>query len=107
MERRKIVVDLQQIDLLEQKIVKATELVRSLRKERDTLQARLKEAEDALGVVRSQAAGSEKQLREMQEMASQIEALQEERLEVRGKVTRMIEMMSILEEAPVEARRDH
>jgi seryl-tRNA synthetase len=101
------VVDLQQLDLLEQKIVKATELVRSLRKERDGLQTRLKESEDALGLARNQAAGNEKQLRELHEMASQIEALQQERQEVRGKVTRMLDMMTILEEAPAESRRDH
>lgn len=40
-------------------------------------------------------------------MASQVETLQEERQEVRGKVTRMLEMMAVLEEAPVEARHDH
>ncbi len=107
MERRKIMVDMQQLDLLEQKIVKATELVRSLRKEKDSLQARLKEAEDALGLAQSQSAGHEQQLRDLHEMASQVETLQQERQEVRGKVTRMLEMMAVLEEAPAEARRDH
>ena len=48
MERRKIVVDLQQIDLLEQKIVKATELIRTLRRERESLLAKVKETSDAL-----------------------------------------------------------
>lgn len=107
MERRKIMVDMQQLDLLEQKIVKATELVRSLRKERDSLQARLKEAEGGLALAQSQAAGQEQRLRDLHEMSSQIETLQQERQEVRGKVTRMLEMMAVLEEAPAEARRDH
>ena len=40
MERRKVVVDLQQIDLLETRIVKAAETIRSLRRERDTLQSK-------------------------------------------------------------------
>ena len=34
MEPKRVVVDLQQLDLLEQKIVKATELIRSLRREK-------------------------------------------------------------------------
>ena len=41
MERKKVVIDLEQIGLLEQRVVKATELIRSLRKERDAAQARL------------------------------------------------------------------
>ena len=40
-------------------------------------------------------------------MTQQIETLSEERQAIRGKVTRMLEMMSILEEAPGEARREH
>ncbi len=107
MERRKIVVDLQQIDLLEQKIVKATELIRTLRREREALQARLKETSDALATAQKEAAGVDNHRREMQEAAQQIETLQEERQAVRGRVTRMLEMMAVLEEAPAEARREH
>ncbi len=107
MERRKVVVDLQQLDLLEQKIVKATELIRSLRKENDVLQARLKESGEALARAQAEVAGSEKGRREVQELSEQIEALNEERQAVRGKVTRMLEMMATLEEAPLEARREH
>ncbi|HKN47501.1 MAG TPA: hypothetical protein VJ144_05980 [Candidatus Polarisedimenticolia bacterium] len=107
MERRKIVVDLQQIDLLEQKIVKATELIRTLRRERESLLAKVKETSDALATAQKEAAGIDGHRREMQEAAQQIEALQEERQAVRGRVTRMLEMMAVLEEAPAEARREH
>ncbi len=107
MERRKVVVDLQQLDLLEAKIVKATELIRSLRKERAALQAKLKETGDALTRAQAEAAGGEKQRRELQEIVHQVETLQEERQAIRGKVTRMLEMMEVLEEAPAEARREH
>ena len=107
MERRKVVVDLQQIDLLETRIVKAAETIRSLRRERDTLQSKLKEAADALARAQADAAGSDRHRRELQEVTQQIETLSEERQAIRGKVTRMLEMMSILEEAPGEARREH
>ena len=107
MERRKVVIDLQQIDLLEQKIVKATELIRALRRERDGLQAKLEEASDALALAQKQAAGLEGHRREMQEATQQIEALQEERQAVRAKVERMLEAMASVEEAPSEARREH
>ena len=107
MERRKVMIDLQQIDLLEQKIVKVTELVRSLRRERDALQVKLKETQEVLARAQAEAAGSGKHRRELQEMSEQIEALNDERQTIRGKVTRMLEMMSVLEETPAEARREH
>ncbi len=107
MERRKVMIDLQQIDLLEQKIVKVTELVRSLRRERDALQLKLKETQEVLARAQAEAAGSEKHRRELQEMSEQIEALNDERQTIRGKVTRMLEMMSVREETPAEARREH
>ena len=41
MESKRVVVDLQQLDLLESKIVKATELIRAPRKEREQAQTRV------------------------------------------------------------------
>ncbi|HEU4401673.1 MAG TPA: hypothetical protein VFT43_06165 [Candidatus Polarisedimenticolia bacterium] len=107
MERKKVVVDLQQIDLLEQKIVKATELIRSLRREKETLVAKAREAQEALAQARALAAASEKDRKESQEIAEQLEVLQEERVAIRGKVSRMLEMMAGLDEVGVEGRREH
>jgi predicted nucleic acid-binding Zn-ribbon protein len=107
MERKKVVVDLHQLDLLEQKVVKATELVRSLRREREGAHGRVKELEKALAQAQKDAAGSEKERREMQEAAEQLEILREERQEIRGRVSRMLEMMAALDEGPAEARREH
>ena len=107
MERRKVVVDLQQLDLLEQRVVKATETIRALRRERDALQGQLREAQQGLASAREEAAGAEKQKREHQDLVQEVQALQEERQTIRGRVTRMLEMMEVLEEAPSEARREH
>jgi uncharacterized coiled-coil DUF342 family protein len=107
MERRKVVVDLQQLDLLEQKVVKATETIRALRRERDALDGRLREAQEGLAAARQDAAGAEKQKREHQDLLQEVQALQDERQAIRGKVSRMLEMMEVLEEAPAEARREH
>ena len=107
MDRRKVVVDLQQIDLLEQKIVKATELIRSLRRERDRALSQVEEGRAALVALQEQAKTSEAGRRELQDAAEQLEALREERQTIRGRVSRMIEMMSALDEPAAEAGRDH
>src|SRR5439155_13172619 len=60
MEPKRVVVDLQQLDLLEQKIVKATELLRSLRREKDAALARVRELEKALTAAQTQIHASEK-----------------------------------------------
>jgi DNA repair exonuclease SbcCD ATPase subunit len=107
MERKKTVVDLQQLDILEQKIVKATELIRSLRRERETVRAKLQESQEALAQAHSRSAASEKERQALQEANEQLELLKEERVEIRGKVSRMLDMMASLEEATVESQRDH
>ena len=107
MERKKVVVDLQQLDLLEQKILKATDLIRSLRREREALQGKIRETQESLAQAQGRSVLSEKERRELQETSEQLEILREERTAIRGKVSRMLEMMASLEEAPAEIRRDH
>ena len=106
MEPKRVVVDLQQLDLLEQKIVKATELIRSLRREKDAALARTRDLEKALAAAQSQIQATEKGREELRELSNQIDLLREERLEIRGRVNQMLEMMSGLEEGG-EARREH
>ncbi len=100
MEPKRVVVDLQQLDLLEQKIVKATELIRSLRRERDAAQAKVRDLE-------AQLHASEKGRQELRELTEQLDVLREERQAIRGRVNQMIEMMTGLEEGGGETRRDH
>ncbi len=100
MESKRVVVDLQQLDLLEQKIVKATEMIRSLRRERDAAQSRVRDLE-------TQLHASEKGRQDLREISEQLDVLREERQVIRGRVNQMLEMMSGLEEGGGEPRRDH
>jgi len=106
MEPKRVVVDLQQLDLLEQKIVKATELIRSLRRERDATHTKMRDLEKALAAAQAQNQASEKGKEELKELSEQIDVLREERQEIRGRVNQMLEMMSGLEDGG-ESRRDH
>ena len=106
MEPKRVVVDLQQLDLLEQKIVKATELIRSLRREKDAALAKTRDLEKTLAAAQSQIQATEKGREELRELSEQIDVLREERQEIRGRVNQMLEMMSGLEEGG-EARREH
>jgi len=106
MEPKRVVVDLQQLDLLEQKIVKATELIRSLRREKDAALAKTRDLEKALAAAQSQIHATEKGREELRDLSEQIDLLREERQEIRGRVNQMLEMMSGLEEGG-EARREH
>lgn len=107
MESKRVVVDLQQLDLLESKIVKATELIRALRKERDQAQTRVKDLEKSLAAAQAQIHASEKGKDDLRELAEQVDVLREERQAIRGRVSQMLEMMSALEDGGGEARRDH
>lgn len=107
MEPKRVVVDLQQLDLLEQKIVKATELIRSLRRERDAAQAKARDLEKSLAAAQAQIHASEKGKEELRELSEEIDVLREERQAIRGRVSQMLEMMAGLEEGGGEARRDH
>jgi predicted nucleic acid-binding Zn-ribbon protein len=106
MESKRVVVDLQQLDLLESKIVKATELIRSLRKERDQAQGRAKDLEKSLAAAQAQIHASERGKDELREITEQVDTLREERQAIRGRVSQMIEMMNGLEDGG-ESRRDH
>lgn len=107
MERKRVVIDLEQIDLLEHRVVKATELIRSLRKERDAVQAKLSETQRALELLQSEASRVDGQHQELTDLSDQIDILQEERQVIRGRVTRMLETMAGLDESTAQAHGDH
>ncbi len=107
MEPKRVVVDLQQLDLLEQKIVKATELIRSLRREKDAAQAKARDLEKSLAAAQTQIHASEKGKEDLRQLSEQLDLLREERQVIRGRVSQMLEMMAGLEEVGGEARREH
>jgi uncharacterized coiled-coil DUF342 family protein len=106
MEPKRVVVDLQQLDLLEQKIVKATELIRSLRREKDAALAKMRTLEQSLAAAQAQMLSAEKGREELRDLSEQIDLLREERQTIRGRVNQMLELMAGLEEGG-ETRREH
>jgi len=107
MERKKVVIDLEQLDLLEQRVVKATELIRSLRKERDTAQIRLSETQQALEQLRGEATRLDSERGSVSELSTRIDILQEERQTIRSRVSRMLDIMAGLDENIPQAHGDH
>ena len=107
MEGKKVMVDLEQIDQLEKRIQRATDLIRSLREERDSARADLLEA-------RAEADRQQAAHRLLQEdrngaraATEELDVLREERQAIRGRVTRMLDMMASLDEGMVPGRSDH
>ena len=104
---KRVVVDLQQIELLEQRVIKATETIRALRREREALQAKAAQAEHAVAEARRAAADAERERAALMEGAEELDMLREERQAIRGRVDRMLELMAALDENPAENRSDH
>ncbi len=107
MEKKRVIVDLSQLDMLEQRVIKATEMMRTLRRDRAGALAKLGEATASLSRLTKATKDGDRQRGELDHATSQLEVLQQERQAVRGKVQKMLDLMSCLDEAPVEARGDH
>ena len=107
MEGKKVVVEIKELDLLEQKIVKATDLVRSLRRDRDVARMKLQETQEHLSRVQTEFRALEKDREGAHQLNAQLEVLREERQAIRGRVTRMLEMMAALDESAAPAQSDH
>jgi predicted nucleic acid-binding Zn-ribbon protein len=90
-------------ELLEEKVRKAADLVKRLRKanhdleeERSRLGARVKEAEKRLDTIEKQRGSSEDGHRR-QALAEEVAALRHEREEVRRRLARLVEVLDGLE----------
>ena len=107
MEAKKVLVELKELDLLEQRIGKATDLIRSLRRDRDVARAKLQETQEQLSRVQSEFRALEKDRDGDRQLSEQMEVLREERQVIRGRVTRMLEMMAALDDSAAPAAGDH
>ena len=88
------------LELLEERIRRVTEVIRNHRRENIDLRAQIKDLEDRLRKSTETIADLEEQSRRGDELSRQLRLLQEERQEIRGRVTRMLETFSGLEEMP-------
>jgi predicted nucleic acid-binding Zn-ribbon protein len=91
-------------ELLEQKVRKAVELVKRLRKanhdleeERSRLGARVKEAEKRLDTLEKERGSSSDEGRRREALAGEIAGLREERDEIRRRIARLVEVLDGLE----------
>ncbi|HMC83061.1 MAG TPA: hypothetical protein VKL61_07495 [Candidatus Polarisedimenticolia bacterium] len=90
--------EMENLDLLEERVRRVTELVRNLRQESVDLRAKLHEAEERFRKAGETIAALQEERKRGEEVAGQLRLLQEERQEIRGRVSRMLETFSGLEE---------
>jgi predicted RNase H-like nuclease (RuvC/YqgF family) len=91
-------------ELLEEKVRKAAELVKSLRRENESLdhdlakaRGRLGEAEKRLADLEQQARSASGHGRELETAQRELKGLRQERTEVRERVVRLVEILDGLE----------
>ena len=107
MEGKKVAIEVKELDLLEQKIKKAADLIRTLRRERDAARTKQQETQDRCERLQSEFRALEKEQKGAAAMSEELRLLQEERQTVRGRVTRMLEMMAAIDESAAQAQSDH
>ena len=99
--------ELEVLELLEERVQRATELIRGLRKENLELKALVKDAEARLLKSQETISNLEEVGRRGDEVTRQLKLLQEERQEIRGRVTRMLETFAAMEEIPSSGHADN
>ena len=99
--------ELEVLELLEERVQRATELIRGLRKDNSELKALVKDAQERLGKSQETITKLEEQGRRGDEVTRQLKLLQEERQEIRGRVTRMLETFAAMEEVPSSGHPDN
>jgi predicted nucleic acid-binding Zn-ribbon protein len=91
-------------DLLEEKVRKAAELVRKLRKENGGLEEqlgeakkRLAEAEKRLTALEKDKGSSADLAKEVELLGRELKSLRQERDEVRGRIAKLVEVLETLD----------
>jgi len=107
MESKKVVVDLQSLDLLEERVTRVLETLAGLRRERDALREESRQARERLERALVENRRLEQEQTGSRALTDEIDVLKEERQAIRGRVTRLLEMMAELEETPTSARPGH
>ncbi len=91
--------EMENLELLEERVRGVTDLVRNLRQTNGDLRTQLRETEERLRKAGEAIAALHEEQKRGEEVAGQLRLLQEERQEIRGRVSRMLEAFSGLEEA--------
>ena len=90
--------EMENLELLEERVRRVTDLVRNLRQGNIELRAKLSDAEERFRKAGETIAALQEERKRSEEVAGQLRLLQEERQEIRGRVSRMLETFSGLEE---------
>ena len=99
--------EMDNLELLEERVRRVTEVIRGLRHENAQLNAQVKEAQDRLRKSNETIAALQEENRRGDELSRQLRLLQEERQEIRGRVSRMLETFSSIDEMQPTGHADN
>lgn len=107
MEKKRGALDLDQLAELEKRVERAVDTIATLRRERDEARAAQRATGAALERLEAEKRDQDRDREGLSALTEQVALLQEERQAVRGRVTRMLEMMASLDEAALPVRGEH
>jgi len=99
--------EMENLELLEERVRRVTEVIRGMRQENVQILAQLKESQERTRNLSETVAALQEENRRGDELSRQLRLLQEERQEIRGRVSRMLETFSGIEEMQPTDRTDH
>ena len=99
--------EMENLELLEERVRRVTEVIRGLRQENVQTLAYLKEAQERIRKLNETIESLQEENRRGDELSRQLRLLQEERQEIRGRVSRMLETFSSIDEMQPTGHTDH
>ena len=99
--------EMENLELLEERVRRVTEVIRGLRQENVQAHAQLREAQERNRKLNETIEALQEENRRGDELSRQLRLLQEERQEIRGRVSRMLETFSSIDEMQPTGRTDH
>ena len=99
--------EMDNLELLEERVRRVTEVIRGLRHANAQLLAQVKEAQDQVRKSNETIAALQEENRRGDELSRQLRLLQEERQEIRGRVSRMLETFSSIDEMQPTGHADN
>jgi chromosome segregation ATPase len=99
--------EMENLELLEDRVRRVTEVIRGMRQENAKILAQLKESQERIRNLNETVEALKEENRRSGDLSRQLRLLQEERQEIRGRVSRMLETFSSIEEMQPTGRTDH
>jgi chromosome segregation ATPase len=98
---------MENLELLEERVRRVTEVIRGLKSENARLLAQVQEAQERVSKANETIATLQEESRRGDELTRQLRLLQEERQEIRGRVSRMLETFSSIDEMQPSGHPDN